>query len=163
MHDLAAECLHVEDVALFVGVLEVSDVLIKVVVVFGRNGCCRTSSFAGGARAVGTARHSTLESRCDSESLLAKALGLAHGLPPSHTSDTVVVAVDVDGHVDFNEARLLLDAQFRGLAFGGFGEGLVGRAVQVLQHVELLLGHLGRDVDIVLGDDGIIVLNVQGR
>ena len=143
VHDLTTECLRVEDMSLLVG------------------RCW--SSFAGGARAVGTARHSTLEARGDTESFLAETLGLAHGLSPPHTGDTVVVAVDVDGDVDFDEARVFLDAQLRGLALGGLGEGLVWRAVQVLQHVELLLGHLGGDVDIVLGHDRVVVFNVHDR
>lgn len=163
VHDLTTECLRVEDVALLVGVLEVRDVLLEVVIVLGRNGRCGGSSLAGGARAAGAARHSALEAGGDTESLLAKALGLAHGLAPAHTGDAVVVAVDVDGHVDLDEARLFLDAQLRGLAFGGLGEGLVRRAVQILQHVELLLGHLGGDVDVVLGHDGVLVFDIHGR
>lgn len=162
MHDLTTERLRVEDMSLLVGVLEVGDVLLEVVVVLGRNGCC-WSSLAGGARAVGTARHSALKARGDTKSLLAETLGLAHGLSPPHTGDTVVVAVDVDGDVDFDEARVFLDAQLRGLALGGLGEGLVWRAVQVLQHVQLLLGHLGGDVDIVLGHDRVVVFNVHDR
>ena len=163
MHDLAAESLRVEDVALLVGVLEVGDVLFKVIVVLSRNGRCGGSSLAGGARAVGAARHRALEAGGDTEGLLAEALGLAHGLAPAHTSDAVVVAVDVDGHVDLDEARLFLEAQLQGLALGSLGEGLVGRAVQVLQHVQLLLGHLGGDVDVVLGHDGVLVFDIHGR
>jgi hypothetical protein len=162
LHNLAAESLRVEDVPLLVGVLEVIHVLLEVVVVLGRNGRCGCS-FAAGAGAVGRSRHCALESRSDTEGLLAKALGLAHRFTPSHTSDAVVVALEVDRHVDFDEAGLFFDAQFGRLAVGGLGEGLVWRAVEVLEDVELLLQVLGGNVDIVLGDDRVVlVVDVHG-
>lgn len=69
--------------------------------------------------------------------------------------------VDVYRNVDFDEARVLLDTQFARLTLGGLGEGLVGHAIQVLQDVELLLLHLGGDVDIVLCDHGVVVFHVH--
>jgi hypothetical protein len=157
LHHLPAKGLRIEDVAFLVRVLEVVHVVLEVVVVLSRNGRCRCS-FAAGAGPVGGSRHGALEARRDTESLLAKALGLAHGLTPPDTGNAVVVALEVDGDVDLDEACILLDAQLGRLAVGGLGEGLVWRAVQVLEDVELLLQVLGRDVDIVLGDDGVVLV-----
>jgi hypothetical protein len=160
VQDLTAESLRVEDMALFVGILKVSYVLFDVVVIFGSNRR-GGGSFAGSTRPVRTARHSALKPRGDAKSLLTEALGLAQGLAPSHTSEAIVVAVNVDGDVDFDKPRILLDAQFRGLAVGGLGERLVGRAVQVLEDVELLLRHVGGDVDVVLGHNRVVVFDIH--
>jgi hypothetical protein len=157
--DLTTVCLRVQNVTFLIGVLETGDVFLKVVVVLGRDrGGGRAITCAG---SVGCSRHGALETRRDTKRLLAKPLGLAHSLTPAHTCGAVVVLVDVDGHFDFDETRILLYAQLRRLTAGGFREGLVGRTVQVLQHIQLLLLlHLGRDVDIVLGYDRVVVFYV---
>jgi hypothetical protein len=161
MLNLAAVCLRIQNVALLVGILKAGNVFLEVVVILGRDR--GRGSAITCARSIGCSRHGALESRRNTECLLAKSLGLAHSLTPAHTCGAVVVLVDVDGHLDFNEAGVLFDAQLRRLAAGGLCEGLVGRAVQVLQHIQLLLLlHLGRDVDIVLGYDRVVVFYVGG-
>src|SRR5690242_20864425 len=145
--------------ALLVSIFEMCNVFFKVVVIL----CCdyrrRWAAFA--ARPVASARHSSLETRSNAIRLLPESFGLAHSFAPPHTGYAVVVLANVDRNVDFDESRLLFDAQFGGLAAGGFREGLVGRSVEVLQDVELLLLRLGCDVDIVLCDHGIVVFYVH--
>jgi hypothetical protein len=161
LDDLTAVGLRIQDVALLVGVLEVVDVLVEVVVVVNRSRCCSSRRAVRTTGAVGRTRHGPLKARGNTVRLLAEALGLAQGLTPAHTSRAVVVLVDVHGHVNLDEARVLLDAHLGGPVVVGLRQRLVGRAVEVLQHIELLLGHVPGDVHVVLGDHGVVVVVVE--
>lgn len=88
--------------ALLVGILEMGDVLLEVVVVLYSHHRRRRASFTAGP--VAGPWHGSLEPRGNAVRLLPESFGFAHSFAPPYARHAVVVLANVDRNVDFDEA-----------------------------------------------------------